>query len=245
VAGLAGRTRAGVLRFRADVPPAERGAGRAWADAGAVRLERGDASWRIPLDGWAARATGPVDNVLAALLAVAALGADPQRAARALPDFRALPHRGETVAEADGVLWVDDSKATNPHAAARALSVSQRPVVWIAGGRDKGLDFAPLAEAAAPRVREAVLIGESAHLLARALTPRTPCREVGNLDAAVAHAARVARAGDVVLLAPACASQDQFHDYVERGLRFREAVARVVGGGPERARAASADGRER
>jgi UDP-N-acetylmuramoylalanine--D-glutamate ligase len=224
VAGLASRTAARVMRFRRDRPPAEPGAGCAWFDAGAIRLRVGAAQARIALDGLALPGIHNVENVMAALLAVAALGADPQRAASVLPDFRGLPHRTEKVASRGGVDWIDDSKATSPHAAASALESCSRPIVWIAGGRDKGLDFDGLAELACDRVREAILIGEAAPKLALALQDRVPCSTVPSLADAVRRAARVARSGDVVLLAPACASQDQFRDYQERGQVFREAV---------------------
>jgi UDP-N-acetylmuramoylalanine--D-glutamate ligase len=101
--------------------------------------------------------------------------------------------------------------------------------VWIAGGRDKDLDFDDLVEIARERVREAILIGEAAPKLARALSGRVPCSEVGHLAAAVARAAHVARSGDVVLLAPACSSHDQFSGYEERGRAFRAAVAALAG----------------
>jgi len=227
---LAGRTRARVLRFHRAQPPAEAGAGAAWLDAGAIRLRVGPESARVSLDGIPLRGVHNAENVMAALLAVSALGARPSEAARALPDFEALPHRAETVATRDGVDWVDDSKATNPHAAAGALEGCNRPIVWIAGGRDKNLDFDDLVEIARERVREAILIGEAAPKLARALSGRVPCSQVGRLEAAVARAAHVARAGDVVLLAPACSSHDQFSGYEERGQAFRAAVASLVHG---------------
>jgi UDP-N-acetylmuramoylalanine--D-glutamate ligase len=228
VASLAALTRARVLRFHRGQPPGEPGAGCAWLDAGAIRLRIGPDLARVPLDGLALQGVHNLENVMAALLAASALGVDPAAAARALPGFRALPHRSETVATRGGVDWVDDSKATNPHAAARALEGCGRPVVWIAGGRDKDLDFDALAEVACDRVREAILIGEASPKLARALSGRVPCSEVGHLAAAVERAARVARSGDVVLLAPACSSHDQFTSYEERGRVFRAAVAELA-----------------
>jgi UDP-N-acetylmuramoylalanine--D-glutamate ligase len=229
VATLAARTRARVLRFHRARPPAEPGAGCAWLDAGAIRVRLGSQESRVPLDGLPLRGVHNLENVMAALLAASALGVAPEVAARALPGFRGLPHRVETVATRDGVDWVDDSKATNPHAAASALEGCARPVVWIAGGRDKDLDFDALVEVAGERVREAILIGEAAPKLARALSGRVPCSEVGRLPAAVARAAKVARSGDVVLLAPGCSSHDQFTSYEERGRAFRDAVAALDG----------------
>jgi UDP-N-acetylmuramoylalanine--D-glutamate ligase len=226
VRALAARARGRVLWFRAGGPLAAGEAG-AWLDAGAVVLR--DAAGRVlrlalpPLlsDGLAAHDR---ENALAALAAAWAAGADPARALAALEGFESLPHRMQPVARVSGVLYVDDSKATNPGAALRSLASCRAPVVWIAGGRDKGLDFAPLATAASARVRAAVLIGEAAGKLKDALDGRVATHAAANIDEAVRCAARLAREGDVVLLAPACASQDQFRDYRDRGLRFRAAV---------------------
>jgi UDP-N-acetylmuramoylalanine--D-glutamate ligase len=219
----AGRARRAV--FRTTGPVAE----GAWWEAGAIALAHAGRVTRLPLDDVAGRPLPPRENVLAALLAATAGGAEPRRAIAALSDFRALPHRIETVAERGGVTWIDDSKATNPGAAEHALRAQAAPVVWIAGGRDKGLSFDALAEVAAGRVRAALLIGEAASKIARALGSRVRCEELGTLEAAVARAAALARPGDVVLLAPACASFDQFRSYAERGERFRAAVAALAG----------------
>jgi UDP-N-acetylmuramoylalanine--D-glutamate ligase len=196
-------------------------------DQGAFLLRLDGASLRLPADGMRLVGSHNVENALAALAACAALGADLRRATEALLAFEGLPHRCQVVARRAGVTWVDDSKATNVAAAARALEGFPEPVVWIAGGRDKGLDFAPLAAAARGRVHAALLIGESAPALARALRDSVPVLEVGKLDAAVREAARRARPGDVVLLAPACASFDQFRNFEERGQRFRDAVQAI------------------
>jgi len=205
--------------------PLERGA---WLDATAARVGEGPGATRIPLDPESLADVGP-ENVLAALAAVSAVGADPQRAAAALPGFARLPHRFEVVARARGITWVDDSKATNVGAAVRALERCAGPVVWIAGGRDKGLDFRPLAAPARERVRAALLVGEAAGSLARVLEGRVPVERVGELESAVARAAALARPGDVVLLAPACSSFDQFAGFEERGERFRSAALRAAG----------------
>jgi len=202
----------------------------AWWEAGAIALARGGEVERLPLDGLGAPALPPRENVLAALLAATAAGAEARRALAALADFAGLPHRLERVAERAGVAWVDDSKATNPGAAEFALDAQRAPVVWIAGGRDKDLSFDALAERARGRVRRALLIGEAAGKIARALEGRVPHEVVGTLEAAVRRAAEVAAPGDVVLLAPGCASFDQFQSYAERGERFREAVRAL---GPE------------
>lgn len=202
----------------------------AWTDAGALFLARGGHTLRLSLDDFAGHRLPPRENVLAALLCAAAAGADPQRALGALGAFESLPHRLETVSVEGGVAWVDDSKATNPGAAAFALRAQTSPVVWIAGGRDKELGFEELAEFARGRVRVALLIGEAAGKIARALEGRVRFETPATLEAAVARAAALAEPGDVVLLAPACASFDQFRSYADRGERFAAAVHALRGG---------------
>jgi UDP-N-acetylmuramoylalanine--D-glutamate ligase len=219
---LAERCRGRVWGFGRQAPAGAAGRG-AWLDAGAVLVRRDDDEVRVPLESDAVRGIDR-ENAAAALAAVAALGADPAAAGRALADFRPLPHRCEVVARRGGVTWVNDSKGTNAGAAQRALECFPS-VVWIAGGRDKNLDFVPLAGAAVGRVRYALLIGEAAASLARALEDVVPCENVGDLDAAVRRADALAKPGDVVLLSPACASYDQFRSFEHRGERFRAAVA--------------------
>lgn len=199
----------------------------AFLEPGSIVLAQAGQLTRLCFDGLPGQALPPLENVMAALLAAAAVGVDPARAFRALAGFRALPHRLEPVGERDGVLFIDDSKATNPGAAARALRGQHAPVVWIAGGRDKGLNFDELADAAAERVRSAILIGEAADKLAASLAGRVSCERAPDLDSAVTRAAALARPGDVVLLAPGCASFDQFASFEERGRCFRSAVERL------------------
>lgn len=204
----------------------------AWLDAGTALLrEAGGSALRVPFGQLRLVGEHNRENALAALAAAWAAGADPLAAAAALARFPGLPHRMETVAQVGGVAYVNDSKATNPGAALRALTGAGARLVWIAGGRDKGLDFGPLAEAAAPRVRAALLIGEAAGKLEAALAGRVKTELAGSLELAVERAARLAQPGDVVLLAPACASQDQFRDFAERGERFRAAVTALPAGG--------------
>jgi UDP-N-acetylmuramoylalanine--D-glutamate ligase len=167
------------------------------------------------------------ENVVAALAAVYAAGVDPVRAADALASFANLPHRSEFVGQVRGVRYIDDSKATNPGAAIRSLAEFSENLIWIAGGRDKNLAFGELADAAVKRVRAAVLIGESAKKLEAALAGRVDVCAAASLEEAVQRASQLAQPGDVVLLSPACASQDQFRDFRERGERFRAAVTEL------------------
>ncbi len=199
----------------------ERGVG---FDAGCAVVRTDGDPLRLPLDGLQLLGDHNLENVLAALAAVIAVGADPQRAIAALADFRGLPHRLEVVASLGGVRFVNDSKATNAAATIRSLESFAEPVVWIAGGRDKDLDFGALADVAAGRVRNALLIGEAAPKLERSLSGRVSLERAESLEYAVRRAGQLAQQGDVVLLSPACSSFDQFASFEERGERYRNAV---------------------
>jgi UDP-N-acetylmuramoylalanine--D-glutamate ligase len=168
-------------------------------------------------------------NALAALLAARLAGASPAEARAGLLAFRALSHRMELVAEVDGVAYFDDSKGTNVGAVVAALDHFPRPVILIAGGRDKGGDYAPLAEALRRVGRAAVLIGEAADKMQAAFRGVLPVERAPTLEAAVEAARRRARPGDAVVLSPACSSFDMFRDYAHRAEVFRGAVARLGG----------------
>jgi UDP-N-acetylmuramoylalanine--D-glutamate ligase len=189
------------------------------------------------LDAAGLSAPHVVADVLAAAALARAAGAPPRAVRDALTGFRLDPHRIERVAEADGIRWVDDSKATNPHAAAASLGAFER-VVWVAGGLTKGVDVAPLVAQHAGRLGGVVLIGADASAFQEALArhaagvpvARVPPGETEDvMRSAVGLAAGLAQPGDVVLLAPAAASMDQFTDYAERGDRFAEAVRAHLG----------------
>ena len=165
-------------------------------------------------------------NALAAIAAAQALDIDNAAIDRGLESFRALPHRMETIAEVAGVTYVDDSKATNPESAAPALAAFER-VHWIVGGRSKGDNL----DACAPyfaQVVQAYAIGEAGPGFARVLASKMPVTQAGTVDEAVRAAAANAKAGETVLLSPACASFDQFKDYAERGDAFRAAVGALA-----------------
>ncbi len=160
-------------------------------------------------------------NAAAAYAATCALGFFPADIVNALFSFPGLAHRMELVGEIGGVTYVNDSKATNAEAAARALS-SYDSIYWIAGGRSKEGGIATLSEYF-PRIRKAYLIGEAAEDFAAALG-HVPVAQCGNMETAVAQAAADAEAGSVVLLSPACASFDQYSDFEARGDDFRTQV---------------------
>ncbi|HVZ71777.1 MAG TPA: UDP-N-acetylmuramoyl-L-alanine--D-glutamate ligase [Polyangia bacterium] len=167
-------------------------------------------------------------NALAALLASRLAGATHAEALRALNEFQPLAHRMELVANVGGVMFYDDSKGTNVGAVVAALDGFPRPVVLIAGGRDKGGDYAPLAEAMRRVGRAAVLIGEAADKIEAAFRGVVPVSRAATMEAAVGEATRLAEPGDAVVLSPACSSFDMFRDYAHRAQVFRAAVEAVV-----------------
>ena len=177
-------------------------------------------------------------NTLAAAALARAVGAAPVAVRDALRRFRVDAHRTELVALEADIAWVDDSKATNPHAAASALS-AYRSVVWIVGGLLKGVDLAPLVEAHRDRLRAAIIIGVDRDAVRAAFARHAPALPLFEVEAhetehvmpaAVRLAADVVQGGDTVLLAPAAASMDQFVDYADRGNRFAAAVRQHLEG---------------
>jgi UDP-N-acetylmuramoylalanine--D-glutamate ligase len=175
-----------------------------------------------------------LSNALAATAAAAAVGVAPGDAARVLKSFQSLEHRLERVADIDGVTFVNDSKATNVDSVSFALRSYDRPIVLIAGGKDKGSDFSVLADLVAARVKRVILIGDAAPKLEAALGRAAETERAGSLREAVRAAAGAASPGDVVLLSPACASFDMFRDYEDRGRQFKAEVANLAA---ERAKA--------
>ena len=179
-----------------------------------------------------------VANVLAAAALVRAVGMTAESVRSGLATFRIDHHRTETVGAHLGIVWVNDSKATNPHAADAALR-SFPSVVWIVGGLLKGVDIGPLVERHRARLRGAVIIGVNRQPVVEAFgrhAPDVPLIEVEatDTDGVMPHAVRIAGGmasqGDTVLMAPAAASMDQFIDYADRGNRFAEAVKSYLGG---------------
>lgn len=169
-------------------------------------------------------------NVMAASTAALLCGVSPDGVRKALASFAGVPHRLEFVAEIDGVKFINDSAATTPHAALHALRSISSPIVWIAGGKNKGLSFDILSEAVKERVRVAILIGSAAGELAEFLRRLNVRYEFADsLEDAVSLSLNMALRGDVVLLSPACASLDMFESYVERGERFKRAVKELSG----------------
>lgn len=184
-----------------------------------------------------------ISNSLAAAGLASTVGVDREVIRAALKSFKPGKHRIEIVGEQDGITWIDDSKATNPHAAAASI-MSHFSVIWIAGGLAKGAAMQPLVERTWSRMKAAILIGDDRELIKAALAKSAPelpvfeidppagySKESGEntfMESIVSAAKELADEGDSVLLAPACASMDQFKSYADRGDRFAEAVKKVV-----------------
>ncbi len=166
-----------------------------------------------------------VQNVMAALLAALAIGCDPRTLGDAVRTFAPMAHRLQPVGDVNGVLYIDDSKATNPGSVEAALHAYDRPIVLIAGGKSKGTDFTELGATIARHAKAVILIGEAAGEIAHAIAGRVPSETAPTLREAVARARALAVAGDVVLLSPGCASFDMFESAEDRGEQFAVAVA--------------------
>lgn len=165
-----------------------------------------------------------VDNAMVATVYALLSGCPISVVRQVLGDFPGLEHACEVVRERQGVRFINDSKGTNVDATLKALQSIDRPIVLIAGGRDKGGDFSRLASSIHQRVKRLILIGEAAVLIANAVEGYQAVERVGTLKEAVELAAGVAESGDVVLLSPACASFDMFVDYQDRGRQFKSLV---------------------
>jgi len=219
--------------FSLEAGPAEEEASAARKEEPSAYLRAGTLTLRPPPGGEEEPLIGRDDlsllgshnvaNALAAALSARLSGAGPGTLARGLGSFRPLPHRLEPVAERGGVLWVNDSKATNVSAAISAVRSLDRPVVLLLGGKDKGEDFGRLRSALGERVRRVVAYGEARERIADALEQEADVTRVdGSFEDAVAAASTAARPGDAILLAPACSSFDMFENYEARGRRFSD-----------------------
>ena len=206
------------------------GAADFWWDRETGQLRGPEGLVVVAVDDLSRRRPHDLANALAATATALGAGATVDACAAVLRSFQGLPHRVELVRDAGGVRWYDDSKATTPASVVAAVSGFES-VVLIAGGRNKGLSFAPMA-AVADRVRAVVAIGEAAPEVEAAFAGGPPVVVARSMDEAVARAAAVARPGDAVLLSPGCASQDWYGNYAERGRDFARAVDEHVGRAP-------------
>jgi UDP-N-acetylmuramoylalanine--D-glutamate ligase len=225
VMGLAAASRAPVYGFSLTGTPAvasPRLAGLAVARPGGFSLEFAGEDYT--LTHRSLRGAHNAQNAMAAAL-LARLGGVSKAAVQAgLDSYPGLAHRLESVRVLDGVEWVNDSKATNVDSVLVALKAFAGDVWLIAGGKGKGAPYAPMVDAGRGKVKGVLTIGQDADALARAYANDAPVHACGTLDAAVAKAREVARAGDTVLLSPACASYDQFKNFEDRGDTFKRLV---------------------
>ncbi len=167
-------------------------------------------------------------NVLAAMALASVGGVTKASMVAAVRRFKGLPHRSEILLHKDGIRWVNDSKATNVGATVAALNGLDSPVVLIAGGDGKRADFSELRSPIRRRARAVVLYGKDAEIIADAVRDTVPCRRVNTLREAVLAARALARAGDVVLLSPACASFDMFDNFEQRGNVFHQLLRELI-----------------
>lgn len=193
--------------------------------------KRGEAEV-IPLDEIPLRGRHNVENVMAALAATicarGARGKDLPHLREAIKRFKGVEHRLEFVADIDGVLFYNDSKATNVDSTVKAIESFERDIILILGGSDKGGDYGKLIEPVSSRVKQVVLIGETSDKIAAQLEGAAPLARARGMDDAVLKSIEAAQAGDTVLLAPACASFDMFDNYEHRGRVFKEAVYKLA-----------------
>ncbi len=171
------------------------------------------------------RGSHNAENLMAALGVGIALGLDIEKLAAPLCSYRALPHRCELIRIVDGVDYVNDSKATNLDSLEKALAGESRPVILIAGGKDKGFEFDSVRDVVADKCRCAILIGEMAERIEQMWSPKVRCINVGSsLERAISTAQSQARSGDIVLFSPGTSSFDMFKNYADRGNQFRQIV---------------------
>ncbi len=166
-----------------------------------------------------------IENFLSAITATTLLDATQDAIGNAINNFKGLDHRVEWVRTVNGIDFINDSKGTNVGALEKALKNFSRPIILIAGGKDKGGDFHGLKELFKKKVRHLVLVGETKSKFRQFLNGSFSCEDAKNMKEAVARAIKKAHTGDIVLLSPGCSSFDMFEDYVERGNQFKRIVA--------------------
>ncbi len=200
--------------------------GSAWADRRKLHITVGRTVFTLNPAKMQISGLHNCYNAMAAALAATAAGISPAKIRRSIYSFSPVEHRLEPVKEIEGVLWINDSKATNVDSVWYALEAMTRPVVWIAGGTDKGNDYAPLMPFVREKVHTLVCMGVDNGKLLHDFTGVIPeVLSTASLDDAMRAAKQAARSGDVVLLSPACASFDLFKSYEDRGRQFKAWVA--------------------
>jgi UDP-N-acetylmuramoylalanine--D-glutamate ligase len=227
-AASAHRSKANVYLFSVEHPVVQ----GAWLEHGSVVYRpAADAPTEkiMPLSGIPLKGAHNVENVLAAVVAARLAGASAESIRTTVESFRAVEHRLEYVATIDGVAFYNDSKATNVDAAAKAIAAFPEGIHLILGGKDKNSDYTQLAQLLRERVRAVYTIGSAAGKIESQLRGVVSLLSCETLDRAVSAATSAARHGEVILLAPACSSFDQFENYEQRGSVFKELVGKRRG----------------
>jgi UDP-N-acetylmuramoylalanine--D-glutamate ligase len=213
------------LYFRAATPPASEDELGGWVSSGTlvIRTEPGRTERVVPAAGLQILGPHNVANALAAAIAARLAGASLEGIAEGLRTFQAPPHRLQPVGEVDGVLWINDSKATNIASTRVAVRGMTRPTVLLLGGNHKGEPYTELLPDLGPTLRTVIAYGEAAPTIVADLEGRVPLERVdGPFEDVVRRAREIAQPGDAVLLSPACSSFDMFRNYEERGERFAQ-----------------------
>ncbi|MDZ4678023.1 MAG: UDP-N-acetylmuramoyl-L-alanine--D-glutamate ligase [Oligoflexia bacterium] len=168
-----------------------------------------------------------LENIMASMIAARPYGAKPDQIQKVIEEFPGLEHRLEFVRRKGGVEFYNDSKATNVHSVLRALDAFDEPVILIAGGKDKGVDFAPLVEPVQKKVKNLILVGEAKERLNRTIGDFSETFIIGTFEEAVLLAYQKSRSGDVILLSPGCSSYDMFENFEERGNYYKELIQKL------------------
>ena len=226
---LAGRTRAQVFWFSRE---REVESGAFVRDGQAVFRRNGSAQIMLAVSEIPLKGSHNLENVLAAVCAGALMGCAPEKIRAAISNFKAVEHRLEYVATIGGVEYYNDSKATNVDATMKALQSFPANIHLILGGKDKGSDYTLLSELLRERVKSVYTIGAAAEKIQSHIKGTTQIVSSGTIEAAIKQASATAQPGDVVLLAPACASFDQFQNYEHRGRVFKELVGELAASKP-------------
>jgi len=226
--GARGRIRASVLH-RGHGPDPQSDIRLEQGDV-CLRLDRQGPEERYPTDRVRLLGRHNLENIMTALAVARLSGAAPDRVQAGMESFQGLEHRLECVGERNGVRFFNDSKATTVVSVVCALESFDRPVLLLAGGKDKGGSYAPLREPLRERVRVMFLFGQAAGRMQDELTGACEIRRVKDLDEAVRNAGQCARPGETVLLSPACSSFDMFRDYEDRGEQFKQRVRGIIRG---------------
>ncbi len=203
----------------------------AWVEQQQLIFSVGKERLSLPLESLALKGMHNVYNAMAAGLAALRMGVSAHHLVEGLTHFRGVEHRMERVAEVQGILFINDSKATNVNSTWYALGSMTRPVVWIAGGTDKGNDYAALRPLVREKVKALICLGvDNRKLISSFGNSVGQLVEAGSMPEALQYARKLAKRGDVVLLSPACASFDLFDNYEHRGKLFKQGVTQLFTG---------------